>query len=99
MSSPGDSPLQSAAGAAADIAHDTTEKLKGAAGDVAATVVDVASHVAQSAPEIGSHVQDSVDESVGFLRRQLRELPVVVLATAALIALLFGFTMGRKSML
>jgi hypothetical protein len=99
MSSTGDNPLESAAGAAADIAHDTTEKLKGAAGDVASSVADAASRVAQSAPEIGARVQDSVDESMGFVRRQLRERPVVVLAVAALAALVFGYTMGRKSML
>ncbi|MGO4104662.1 hypothetical protein AB4Y63_11965 [Leifsonia sp. YAF41] len=98
MSSTGDNPLDPPTGGPARLAHETAEKLKGMAGNVAEAVGDVASRTGESAPDVGSLVQGSLDESAGFLRRQLRERPAVVVAATALAAFVVGLALGRKSM-
>ncbi|GAA3877789.1 hypothetical protein GCM10022381_20320 [Leifsonia kafniensis] len=96
MSSSDDSKLDAVADAASGILRDTAKKATSIADDVSTAIGDATSRVAESASEARSQAQHSVDESVGFIHRQLRERPGIVLAGVAVVAFMLGAAMGRK---
>lgn len=97
MSSTDDSQIGSVADAAAGILRDTGKKASNIADDVSSAVGDATSRVTEAASEARSQAQHSLDESKGFVHRQLRERPGAVLACVALVAFVLGMSMGRKS--
>lgn len=96
MSSTDDSKLDGVADTAAGILRDTAEKATSIADDVSSAIGDVTSRVADSASEARSQAQHSLDESAGFVHRQLRERPGAVLVCVAVVAFVLGVAMGRK---
>lgn len=99
MSSPNDE-FSNAVSDIVDTATDKAEKVKAKAADAADAVSnaagDAANQVKKTLSDASSRGSDMLDDPTGFLRRQMRDRPWVVVGVTALLAFAVGVSAGKK---
>ncbi len=80
-----------------DIREDASHKAEKVADAVSSATDDAVKQVKKTFSDVGSRSNEVFDDPAGFLRRQLRDRPGVVVAVAALLAFSLGVSAGKNS--
>lgn len=91
------SPSDQVADAVTGIVDDARAKAAHAAENITAMASDVTEQIRVGAAEASSQAHDALDDPRGFVRRQLRDNPAVVVAVAAIASFILGAVLARKS--
>ncbi|AMB59816.1 hypothetical protein [Microterricola viridarii] len=77
-------------------AEDVKAKAEKTVGSVSNAASDVADQVKKTVSDASGRGNDVIEDTAGFLRRQMRDRPWVVVGAAALLAFALGLSAGKK---